>query len=337
MAQVALELEPALGVLLAESGRDAAGYMIEPLGTGGNNRVFTVLSGGERLVAKWYFHDPADPRDRLGAEYALLEHAWRIGLRCVPRPLACSPHTHLALYEYVEGAKLDLAAVDAACVAEAARFFAALNAPASRAAAGGIGAASEACFSAGEHLRMVDGRIARLAAIPAAADIDREARRFADALGVRWRSLRADILAAGDEPESPLDASARCLSPSDFGFHNALRRPDGTLCFLDFEYAGWDDPAKAVGDFFAHPGVPVPRAHFDAFLRIAIAPFGAAMAARARLLEPVFRIKWCCIVLNEFLPDAVRRRRFADPGAGAEPRKRAQLAKARALFDSLSC
>jgi hypothetical protein len=26
----------------------------------------------------------------------------------------------------------------------------------------------------------------------------------------------------------------RTLSPSDYGFHNALRRPDGTLVFLDF-------------------------------------------------------------------------------------------------------
>jgi hypothetical protein len=328
-------LEPALAALLAASGRDATRFALEPLAAGGNNRVFAVLSRDERLVAKCYYHDPADPRDRLAAEYAFLEHAWRIGLRCVPRPVARDPQAHVALYEHVEGARLDPAAVDAARVAEAARFFAALNTAESHAAARGIGVASEACFSPAEHLRMVDGRIARLETIPAHTPIEREAREFCALLGERWRLVRRDILAAVGDAQASLPAASRCLSPSDFGFHNALGRPDGTLCFLDFEYAGWDDPAKAVGDFFAHPGVPVAREHFDTFVDIAGRPFGAGLAARARLLEPVFRIKWCCIVLNEFLPDPARRRRYADPAAGTEPRRRAQLAKARALLDSL--
>ena len=48
----------------------------------------------------------------------------------------------------------------------------------------------------------------------------------------------------------------RVLSPSDFGFHNALRRPDGTIVFVDFEYFGWDDPAKMMADAMLHPGNP---------------------------------------------------------------------------------
>ena len=41
-----------------------------------------------------------------------------------------------------------------------------------------------------------------------------------------------------------LPKETRCLSPSDFGFHNALLEATGKLRFVDFEYAGWDDPAK---------------------------------------------------------------------------------------------
>jgi len=50
-----------------------------------------------------------------------------------------------------------------------------------------------------------------------------------------------------------LPADETCLSPSDFGFHNALVDPSGALSFLDFEYAGRDDPAKPVSDFFCQP------------------------------------------------------------------------------------
>ena len=78
-----------------------------------------------------------------------------------------------------------------------------------------------------------------------------------------WRALRAGALAAlGRTPPAwagPLGEADRVVSPSDFGFHNALRTEDGRLAFLDFEYAGWDDPAKLVCDFELQPAVPAPR------------------------------------------------------------------------------
>jgi hypothetical protein len=42
----------------------------------------------------------------------------------------------------------------------------------------------------------------------------------------------------------------------------------------------------------------------------------------------VYAAKWCCIVLNVFLPVHFARRRFADPGLDADALKRAQLNKA---------
>ena len=42
------------------------------------------------------------------------------------------------------------------------------------------------------------------------------------------------------------------FSPSDFGFHNALLKDNGKLCFLDFEYFGRDDPVKLMADFIWH-------------------------------------------------------------------------------------
>ena len=40
----------------------------------------------------------------------------------------------------------------------------------------------------------------------------------------------------------------RCISPSDFGLHNAIRTA-ADIRFIDFEFAGWDDPAKALVNF----------------------------------------------------------------------------------------
>ena len=115
-------------------------------------------------------------------------------------------------------------------------------------------------------------------------------------------------------------------------------RNSGEICFIDFEYAGWDDPAKAVGDFFCQPAVPVPFDYFEQYLQEAVSysPNGALLAERVRGLLPVFQIKWCCIILNEFLPDAAQRRRFANPTTEPELRKRSQLEKAQRFFKLIS-
>src|SRR5581483_2047702 len=114
--------------------------------------------------------------------------------------------------------------------------------------------------------------------------------------------------------------AARCISPSDFGFHNALLKPDGKLCFIDFEYAGWDDPAKTVCDFFCQPSVPVDRKHLGRFVEGIIPGFQdpERLEQRIRALLPVYGIKWCCILLNEFLPVGKARRRFASEDCDPE-------------------
>jgi hypothetical protein len=55
------------------------------------------------------------------------------------------------------------------------------------------------------------------------------------------------------------------------------------------------------------------------------------LAERTRLLLPVFRLKWCCIVMNDFLPAFTQRRKMAEPALD-ETCKRNQLDKAKHLL-----
>jgi hypothetical protein len=129
--------------------------------------------------------------------------------------------------------------------------------------------------------------------------------------------------------DRPLATDQRCLSPSDFGFHNALINGDGHLTFLDFEYAGSDDPAKLAADFFCQPEVPVPLTFHARFVERIVDGLGLDQAAATRcvLLLDAYRIKWTCILLNEHLALGAARRLFADAGIRPE-RCAAQLAKA---------
>jgi hypothetical protein len=334
-----MPLEAVICGIAAALGVPPAGLQVRPGASGGNSRIYLLTSGGRTLVAKHYFRHACDARDRLQAEWAFLEYAAGAGIGCVPRPVARDQASGIGIYQYIAGRNIGAENVSLTRIQEAAAFFLALNRPAQRQAAERLGPASEACFSIAEHLALVDGRVARLAGIPASSDEDLAARAFVKSLEQRWREVREHILratrAAGRDPAAQVEE--RCVSPSDFGFHNALERENGELCFLDFEYAGWDDPAKMAGDFFAHPGVPVSPEHFDDFARITMgfSRHAAALEARARLLQPLFRIKWCCIVLNEFVPEAAQRRRFAMPGADPAAAKRRQLGKARRLLASV--
>jgi hypothetical protein len=88
---------------------------------------------------------------------------------------------------------------------------------------------------------------------------------------------------------------------------------DGRLRFFDFEYAGWDDPAKMAADFFCQPRIPAPDSEFPRIVaRLAeLFPQDAEVAERATSLWPVYRMKWICIMLNEFLPAGKTRRGFS--------------------------
>jgi len=232
------------------------------------------------------------------------------------------------MFEFIEGERPTQATPD--LVRQALAFFSDLNGGRSLPYAAALPVASEACFSLREHVETVERRIQRFAAIPEDTDIDRDAAAFVSReLDPAWRELARSIESrvSTEDFSRPLTPEQRCISPSDFGFHNAILAADGRLRFFDFEYAGWDDPAKTICDFFCQPAVPVPRSLFDEFetqIRTRVTPTHSS-----RMLLPLCQIKWCCIMLNEFLPADQSRRAFSDPHADHHARKKNQLAQAR--------
>lgn len=318
----------------------------EPVGLsrlagGKNNQVFRAqMAQGAPLVLKRYFSDPRDTRDRLGAEWGFLTHAWSRGVRSVPEPLASEPASQTGLYSLVPGRKLAAQELTIAHVDAAVDFVLAVNAAPRDPMA--LKPGSEACFSLAEHLDTVERRVVRLQTLDADAPHTEEAKDFvAGTLQPLWTAVRRRIADAAQSVNLPLDRALTlpecCLSPSDFGFHNALADAAGRLTFLDFEYAGRDDPAKLVSDFFCQPEVPVPTSFHTHFVtRLADGlDLDETGRVRCQIMLDAYRIKWTCIILNDFLPLGAARRAFADTGAWAT-RCAAQLAKAQAKVAGLA-
>jgi thiamine kinase-like enzyme len=95
------------------------------------------------------------------------------------------------------------------------------------------------------------------------------------------------------------------MSPSDFGSHNAIKEDSGRIMFIDFEYFGWDDPVKLISDFYWHPGMNLSRELKAKWINLVKDIFKSDVSYELRLSAylPLYALKWCLILLNEFLPE----------------------------------
>lgn len=315
--------------LLASYGAASKDFQMWQLPGGRNNRVHCLDADGTRYLLKEYYYDSRDTRDRLASEFAFLEYAVQCSPQAVPHPLAYDAHARIGLFTYVEGTSISPDCIDATAVQQAANFYRHLNDPANIAGVHSMPLASEACFSVNDHLRCVQHRVSRLEKVT-----DPKARAFIKGpLAAAWKRAVSEVQHISISKEITLPMNERCISPSDFGFHNSLMQRNGQIRFLDFEYAGWDDPAKMVCDFFYQPQVPVDEQFFSIMWEAAAASVRKReiLWTRVQALRPLYALKWCCIMLNDFLPVDDARRKFAsseDPAA----RQNRQLQKAEAFL-----
>lgn len=311
---------------------------VEPIPGGANSEIFRLrMRGGAEYCVKRYPRRRDDPTDRLGTEFAALSFLWGQGLRQVPEPVGALGEEGIGVYGFIHGRRIARGEVTGEILRQAAEFFLTLHGLRRAPGAGALPSAKEACFSLADQREMLLARLQRVRDLGI---------REGDGPGVRLRSflgaelgplcerVTAGVIAAaarrGLDPDAELPPAQRTLSPSDVGFHNTLVRADGTLAFVDFEYFGWDDPAKLVSDFFLQPQVPLPPERREPFLRRLFPGFGdeAGFRERLALVYPLLALKWCLIMLNIFLRPAL-------PGREGLENREAQLARAEGALAAL--
>lgn len=289
---------------------------IRQLGAGNRHGVFLLARGDRRAVLK--VHEPAVPGRRDAFAHEVLMHSFYAAETgaAVPALLAQDEACRAIIFDHVKGEAV--AGIDEGCLKQLARFLVESNAPhiLERARQDGVPMASESGSCASDHWRCAVDRLDALLGSARADDVTAEMHDF----------LRSEVQPALDALK-PSDRSAAgpCLSPSDFGFHNVIRRDDGSLCFLDFEHAGWDDPAKLVADFILQPEALLCSESAECFLeRLGESePFGRDIRERVREALAIQKCKWTVIILNV----------FARPGVPLQV-KAERLAKARRYWQS---
>lgn len=303
---------------------------------GRNSRIYRICDGERPLALKQYPSRQDDPRDRLSTEVMALQLMERARIERVPRVVGVDRHNGYALLSWIEGAPVG--EVGDADIDAAIDFLAAVHAMRHGSEATKLPMAAEACLSGVEIERQIRSRLVFLQRLRD----ERELVEFlADSLEPEWKrrlaQARTAAATAGLDFTADLPQEWQTLVPADFGFHNSLRRSDGSLAFVDFEYFGWDDPVKLVADILLHPGWPLPQPQRLRFRAAATRLYGddPLFGARLQAYLPLFALRWVLILLNEFVPERWQRRVLAGETASWEQAKARQLVRARAFLVAL--
>jgi hypothetical protein len=312
---------------------------VSRLTTGGrNSRIWRARSSKQEFALKQYPPRQGDPRDRLSTEVGALRLMEHSRIDTVPRVLGVDADRGYALLSWIDGSSI--ADVNDADIDAAAVFLSAVHGLRMSPWAEGQPSAAEACLSGGEIERQIKVRCSRLRDIaPSEPElIDFLDQSFSPAFSYASERARLRIAQAGLDFDAELPHEWRSLVPSDFGFHNSLRRSDGSLAFVDFEYFGWDDPVKLTADMMLHPGNALAPSHRSRFREASVRLYGGdpAFARRLSAYLPLFGLRWVLILLNEFIHERWQRRVLAGNSTGWRDAKAQQLARARDFLMSLS-
>lgn len=274
----------------------------------GNSRVYKLFDSQKKHFLKIYPDRQRDVRPRLETE-SLAYKVLFSRQYPVPEYVAVDIHLGWGIYSWIDGHTIEQ--IDRVFLnhvfdfvhrlfkdsrAEIAKFSQVFN------------DASEACFSGNQLIQQIEIRRKKLGLVNSSilqAFLIKHFDPYFQDLSEKVRHKHFF--------EKLLPRSLQILSPADFGSHNAIKIQEDRFIFLDFEYFGWDDPVKLVSDFYWHPAMNLSIHLQNEWLDFAKITFGDDDCFQERLdtYLPLYGLRWCLILLNEFLSDKLQHRLHA--------------------------
>ncbi len=330
------------GIIDNNSLRDNASRLLhqkikewEVIGGGRNSKVYRAMAeDGFTYAIKFYFQDT---RKRMEVEYLGLSFLWNQQVRNIPQPLKRNDDHHCAIYSFLLGEKVS--SPSSADIREMLLFIEKLYSLSKKEEARRLPLASDACFSLSSTLAIIERRLQRLRSTGREGNDYAKLNYFLEKEFIPVYQHFCELLPGkGLTTEADIPITQRTLSPSDFGFHNALRTTEGKIFFLDFEYFGWDDPVKIISDVLLHPGMNLPLPIKTEFLAGVLAIFRDQPDLFIRLKQalPFYGLIWCLILLNEFISEDQQRRSFAAGKVIDTETLQRQLQKAESLLHKIN-
>ena len=276
---------------------------LERLSGGINNNVFTCTSNDKNWVIKGYPHLNTHGTDRMQAEVEFLEYSSRVAKGFTPTLIKvdtlrrCTVMEHVSGSTYSEGVSPDREEIQAAL-----SFVNRLNRNPALARNMIRQDAAEGFLSLRQHMENVTARVNSMGVEHLPSSFKKQSGEIIDKLRSNSEKVAFSLekkIESG-KIEDTISHDEQCISPSDFGFHNAIRTHSGVV-FIDFEFAGWDDPAKFCVDFTLQQRNPVNLNPINV-ASILFPDKLESMESRINSMQDILLLKWLCIILSIFNP-----------------------------------
>ncbi len=281
---------------------------VDQIKRSGNSGVYK-LSFEQELSLKLKIYSFEINQKRLNTEFDSLALLRSVGVQNIPKPIFKNEDLGVAFYEWIEGEKIiEPSEKD---IDSCLKFIQKINHSKDKLVLNGhdVPNASAACFCALDIENQVEKRLNSYD-IPRKNNLELNLflsqefypvwKKILYYVKTNWQSLIGFH-------ESILQKD-KILSPSDFGFHNALQDESGKIHFLDFEYFGWDDPVKLASDFYIHPGMNLSENLGEYWVNNFFELFGHENLKRFQLLKFLYWMIWPLITLNDYRDDVWLRR-----------------------------
>jgi len=292
---------------------------------GKNNQCYQVKQAGKSYFLKCFFAAPPGAFPKLKAEYDFLQYLQQQDSHQVAKPIAVDFKNGYLLTEFLNGKSITQEGIHADregyYIQQCIDFIIDINSDKSQAVISEskirLGRASDAINNIEDALQIVSKRLLRINnAIDMEKPVSDECANFlTNVLFPKYTEINQSL--NENSRQKPLNAN--CISPSDFGFHNAILMSKkagstfsaGQLAFFDFEYAGLDSKFKLVADFFCQPRLSIDISYLTLFIQQPY--FQCLLDDQNSFLQilALTQLKWNLILLNEFIPEIASRRVFS--------------------------
>lgn len=289
----------------------------ESLGGGFNNSIFKIETENNQIFTlKWYFKDD---RDRLKREFSSFEYLRSIGENRLPTPFYKDDEIGYALYSFEEGSVRTGSELSYKDLDQFLSFIGRLQALQPESVIKKFDNAVLSTRSIEQRHSSIMLKTQKFIDFASTNKVDSQVLEFIDDRQVLQKmssGMQKIKDASNGDFSTEIDPSLVRLSPVDFGPHNALFKKHGEICFLDFEYFGWDDPIKIVANFVTHEGTfGLPKDKISYFIEKyqKQSTFSKKMLNRLNLFVPLETFNWIGIFLWSLTPEKMNSRKFSNP------------------------
>lgn len=288
---------------------------VNKVNAGMNNQLFKVTaSSGKKYLLKKYVDDE---RNRMWREYNAIEFLRSQNFKNIPKAYWKSEEELIAVFSFENGQTKVVDKINKEDILNMSGFLANIHNISQEKINIDFPPAVLACFSISDYVKNVNFRLGRFLKHLDKPHpiIDKEFNR-AD-LKKTFANLEAKALVGLNESEINRKVSdkQKRLCPIDFGPHNMLVDNNGNEYFIDFEYFGYDDPARIIADFQMHDrSFGIDKNLKDLFKSDYLEKTNATDEFKRHLsyVENITSVEWLTIYLWSITPEKIEHREFSD-------------------------